>query len=116
MRMLLRLMLRPAVAAVFFCATIPALYAAGAAPVWEVLRINGDETDNTGEELPPFEIEVRDGYVYVMANRQMKVEVFTILGQLVTNRKVQPGVVRLKLDNRGIYIIKGAGNTRRINL
>ena len=51
-----------------------------------------------------------------MANRQMKVEVFTILGQLVTNRKVQPGVVRLKLDNRGIYIIKGAGNTRRINL
>ena len=116
MRTPLRLLLRFTVAAVLICAVSPALHAAGAAPVWEVLRINGDETDTAGEEMPPFEIEVRDGYVYVMANRQMKVEVFTILGQLVTSRKVQPGIVRLKLDNRGIYIIKGAGNTRRINL
>lgn len=87
----------------------------GSTPTWEVLRVNSDDTD-TGDDLPPFEIEVRDGYVYVNANRQMKVEVFTILGQLVTSRKVQPGVVRLKIDSRGIYIIKGAGNTRRINL
>ena len=97
------------------CAAGQTLYAAGSTPVWEVMRINTDETE-TGDDLPPFEIEVRDGYVYVNANRQMKVEVFTILGQLVTSRKVQPGVVRLKLDSRGIYIIKGAGNTRRINL
>ena len=115
MRTPLRILLGLLVATMLLGAT-PRLYAAASAPAWEVLRVNNDDTDTPGDDIPPFEIEVRDGCIYVLASQQMKVEVFTILGQLVTSRKIQPGVVRLKLDNRGIYIIKGAGNTRRVNL
>ena len=108
MRTPLRILLGLLVATMLLGAT-PRLYAAASAPAWEVLRVNNDDTDTPGDDIPPFEIEVRDGYIYVLASQQMKVEVFTILGQLVTSRKIQPGVVRLKLDNRGIYIIKEIG-------
>ena len=65
---------------------------------------------------PAFEVELRDGYIYISAPAEVTVEVFTILGQPVTRRTIKPGTVRLSLGSRGIYILKGAGTTRRVNL
>ncbi|MDE6041077.1 MAG: T9SS type A sorting domain-containing protein, partial [Muribaculaceae bacterium] len=49
-------------------------------------------------------------------DRPEQVEVYTILGQLVTRRKLPAGTTRLQLSQRGIYILKSGGMTRRVNL
>ncbi|MDE6854697.1 MAG: hypothetical protein K2J38_06530 [Muribaculaceae bacterium] len=97
-----------------------ASHAASRAPVWEVVERSDPGTDGTlGVETgqtSAFDADVRDGYIYITVSAPVKVEVFTILGQLVTSRTIAPGTVRLRLGTGGIYIIKGAGTTRRVNI
>lgn len=66
-----------------------------------------------GEKI---DVAVRDGHVYVTVNRPMAIKVFTILGQPVATRSIQPGSVRLRLPQRGIYILKAGETTRRVNI
>ena len=116
----IRILVLAAVMAVSAFVASPALYAAGKAPVWETVRVyerGGDmPVESDDGTRAAFEVEVRDGMVYVSTDVPVKVEVFTILGQLVTSHTVSPGTVRLRMGNRGIYILKGAGTTRRVNL
>ncbi len=107
------------VLAVVIVAMSPDVFAAAKAPMWEVVRVNDRSSEmpvNSDSNQPAFEVEVRDGLVYVSTDATVKVEVFTILGQLVTSHTISPGLVRLRIGNRGIYILKGAGTTRRVNL
>ncbi|MCM1068158.1 MAG: T9SS type A sorting domain-containing protein [Muribaculaceae bacterium] len=94
--------------------------AAAKAPVWEVVEavdvdavpvLSTDEASASG-----FEVSVHEGRIYITVDKPVKIEVFSILGQLVASRTIAPGTVRLTIGNRGIYILKGAGSTRRINL
>lgn len=91
--------------------------AASKAPVWEIISQNdstaGRTESRSGENL---EVDVRDGRVYITVDAPVKVEIFSILGQLITSRQLNPGTVRLTLSQRGVYILKGASVTRRINL
>ncbi len=79
------------------CPALPA-YAAGRMPVWEVV------------------VEIREKYVYISVERAETVRVYTILGQLVTQKEIQPGTIRLQLPTRGVYILKTDTATLRINL
>ncbi len=105
--------------AVFVAA--PKAAAVSKAPLWEVVEavdidadpVSPDDGDASSSRL---DVTVRDGRIYITVDRHVKIEVFTILGQLVTSRRIAPGTVRLTLGNKGIYIVKGAGSTRRVNL
>lgn len=109
------------VLAIVLALSVPvAGYAASRVPVWEVVESVDPGADGTlGVETgqsSTFDADVRDGYIYITVTAPVKVEVFTILGQLVTSRTIAPGTVRLRLGTGGIYIIKGAGTTRRVNI
>ena len=97
--------------------SMPTAARAGDGPEWQVVA---DHSRNTDRELPEqqeaVEVTVKDGAVYIAATGDVKVEVFTILGQLITTRKVTEGVVRLTLNQRGVYILKAGPITKRINL
>ncbi|MCH5222213.1 MAG: T9SS type A sorting domain-containing protein [Muribaculaceae bacterium] len=95
----------------------PALSASAKAPVWEIVTTTDSVAEALSQDMTQnrLEIVVRDGFVYITVDAPVKVEVFTILGQLVTSKTLQPGTVRLTLSQRGIYILKGAGATKRIN-
>ena len=102
-------------AAMAVCA--PCAGAASSAPVWEVVRTtDADTAPAVAPQDSPVDIRVRDGIIEIVVAERVKVEVFTILGQLVTSRTLQPGTVRLTLGQRGIYIVKSAGYTKRVNL
>lgn len=102
-----------AAAAVF----APGAGAASSAPVWEVVRTTDADTSTAAaSQDSPVDIRVRDGIIEIVVSERAKVEVFTILGQLVTSRTLQPGTVRLTLGQRGIYIVKSDGYTKRVNL
>lgn len=94
-------------------AAAPIAAAPHAAPRWEVVETRAAPDDDRTE---PFDVAVRDGMVYIRVNEEIKVEIFSILGQLVTSRRLQPGVVRLTLPQKGVYILRAGGSTRRINV
>lgn len=62
------------------------------------------------------DVTVRDQYIYVFSPRQVNVKLFTILGQLVSQSTLQPGTSRLRVNARGIYILKAGTATRRITI
>lgn len=98
-----------------FLACIAFTFSAWSAPAaWEeverpaaVERVDSDQ---------PFEITTRDHYVYVTVTKPVNVKVFTILGQLISSKTLPVGVHRLRIESRGIYIMKIGSVTRRITI
>ena len=61
-------------------------------------------------------VTVRDGYVYLLVRQSAHVKLFTILGQVIVQDTLRPGVYRYKLASRGIYLLKAGTTTTRITL
>ncbi len=116
MKQLVRIILLPLLLVTTLAVAAPEAYAAKREPVWEVVEDRDAAAGLPLQQIERFDVAVSNGYIYISVAEPVKVEVFTILGQLVTSRTVNPGIVRLSIPHRGIYIIKGAGFTRRVNL
>lgn len=107
-----------AAAAIMLCAICSGTQQSSAAvpaPKWEQESIDRDAIRDSSEADRP-EVTVRDGYIYITTAREVDVKVFTILGQPVAQRKLQPGTIRLLLPAKGIYILKAGDMTRRLNI
>lgn len=86
-------------------------------PVWE--QIDTADSSENRDELPAHdnvEISCRKGMIYISVSKPVKIEIYSILGQLITSKQVKPGIIRLTLNKRGVYILKAGSTTRRINL
>ena len=85
--------------------------AAPGPPRWETV-------DTVVESLSDdrVDITVRDHYIYVSTPRPVTAKLFTILGQPVTQAQLPSGTSRLRIDARGIYILKVGSLTRRITI
>ncbi|MDE6484494.1 MAG: T9SS type A sorting domain-containing protein [Duncaniella sp.] len=91
--------------------------AQAAAPKWEEVNTPPVElTSESSDAESTVHVAVKDGYVYIHTNEQVTVKIFTILGQLISSEKVPAGAHRLKINARGIYILKLGGITRRITI
>lgn len=116
MKSLLRIF---AVAVLLLCAShAEAQTSAPSRPArWEVLSATEPNQNLDAGTAELLDVQVRDdGSVYITTDRSAKIEVFSILGQLITSKQVPAGTVRLTLGARGIYILKSGTATRRINL
>lgn len=58
----------------------------------------------------------KDGEIVIKTTRRIQVNVYTILGQLVTQTTINPGESRLKVNSRGIYIVKVENRTQKVAL
>lgn len=58
----------------------------------------------------------RDGVIVIRTGRRIQVRVFTILGQLVSQATLNPGESQLKVNSRGIYIVKVENRTQKVAL
>lgn len=87
--------------------------AADKVPVWEIVETTEPEVGTTEDNI---DLIVRDGFIFITTPRPVEARVYTILGQLVTKKKIPAGTVRLSLGLRGVYILKTDTLTRRINL
>lgn len=87
------------------------------APVWEYVSQRDDNSTDTPDRADShMEVEVVDGKLYISLEEPAKVQIFSILGQLITERRLKAGTTRLTLSQRGVYILKSGSTTRRINL
>ena len=48
--------------------------------------------------------------------RKIQVTIYTILGQVVTDRTLNPGLSEIKIGTRGIYLVKIEGRTQKVAL
>ncbi len=62
------------------------------------------------------EIFGKDGVITIRTTRRLQVRVFTILGQLVSSATLTPGTSQLRLQARGIYIVKAGSITQKVAL
>lgn len=60
------------------------------------------------------EIFGKDGCIVVRLPQKAQVKVFTILGQLVSQAELNAGTSMLKLNSRGIYIVKVGNVTQKV--
>ncbi len=116
MKALTTILLRTAAIAVIAGCALLALPPASAAAKAPGMGSGGSGRHRRNSQVPMtddsaqtrLDVAVHNSYIYITVDRPMKIEVFTILGQLVTSKSVVPGTVRLSMGTRGIYIIKGA--------
>ncbi len=87
--------------------------AAAKAPVWEVVETRDPEVGSAADDI---EVVTRDNYIFITTPQPVEARVYTILGQLITTKKIAAGTVRLSLGLRGVYILKADTKTFRINL
>ncbi len=93
--------------------------AEGATQRWETVDIPPRvlvENQHTGDEIEGVTVAVSEGYIYVAAEAPVDVRVFTILGQLISQEKLEAGTHRFHMKSRGIYILKIGSQTRRVTI
>jgi hypothetical protein len=90
--------------------------AVGAAPVWEEVNSPHAAITQTMEMDADTQIAVSDGYIYLWSEKPVTVKLFSILGQLIAQETVKPGLHRLRIASRGIYILRAGTSTRRITI
>ncbi len=83
--------------------------------VWEVVQLTDGNTRGDGNR-DIADVAVTDGKVTIAVERAVTVRVFSILGQLITQKQLAPGRHRLTLPTKGIYILKAGADTRRISI
>ncbi len=59
-------------------------------------------------------VQQRDGYIYVSNSRTVEVKVFSIVGRLISQAELKPGISRLKMNTKGLYIVKIGEKTLKI--
>lgn len=62
------------------------------------------------------EIYVLPGTILVRTTHKIQLRMFTILGQLVSQATLNPGLSELKVNSRGIYILKIGNVTQKVAL
>lgn len=86
------------------------------APEWEEVTAPAVATARTIDRDSELDIVVRDGYIYLWSEKTVTVKLFSILGQQISSHTLKPGMHRIKLSSRGIYILRAGTLTRRITL
>lgn len=56
------------------------------------------------------------GTITIKTPHRIQVRVFTILGQLVSQATLNPGISELKINSRGVYIVKIGNITQKVAL
>lgn len=102
-----------AIIIVAFVATFSAM---ATEPVWEEVNAPYPAIAQSIDKESETEIVVRDGYIYLWCEKPVTVKLFSILGQLISQETVKPGLHRIKMSSRGIYILRAGTSTRRITI
>ncbi len=87
-----------------------------ASPTWEeVASPQPSVVQSLGTENQT-EVVVRDGYIYISTQKPVTVKIFSILGQQIHQETVAAGLHRLRLNSKGIFILKAGSLTKRVTL
>ena len=95
---------------------IAAATVSAAPPAWEEVTSPQPSVVQSFEMVGQADVTVLDGYIYIWSQKPVTVKLFSILGQQIHQETVQPGIHRLKLGSKGIFILKAGSLTKRVTL
>ena len=81
----------------------------------EVAQVQGRSLTDP-RQTDGIEIFQRNGTITIRTQRPVQVKVFTILGQLVSQANLPAGTSELKLNTRGIFLVKIGNITQKVAL
>lgn len=81
--------------------------------VWSLDDNNRNDNNAREQEI---EVSSKEGNIYIRTPRKIQVTIYTILGQVVTDRTLNPGLSEIKIGTRGIYLVKIEGRTQKVAL
>lgn len=77
-----------------------------AARSWDIVRLDAVPEAKVVVRQTDVEIRAARGVIYIVTNRPVKVEVYSILGHLVAKSSLQNGSYRMSFNNHGVYLVK----------
>ena len=80
---------------------------------WEPIK-SIENTAKTVSQNTEIEIFTTSSRIMVNVNQPVKIEIFTILGKLVSSQSLNPGTYEYKLNSHGIFIIKSSELTCKV--
>ncbi len=86
-----------------------------AARMWEPVKTEYPDSKSIAKDTD-VEIKVGQGHLVVIANRQVNIKVFSILGQLISSENLPAGTHRLAGNPHGVYIVKAGDLTCKVVL
>ncbi len=86
-----------------------------ATKTWEPVKTELSEMKSIAKD-PDLEIKAGNGHLFVTANKQVQIKIFSILGQLISSDTLPPGTHRLSGTPHGVYIIKAGDLTCKVIL
>lgn len=83
---------------------------------WREMSSEMQSSSNAESGINSESIEIygKDGHIVVKLPQKAQVKVFTILGQLVSQAELNAGTSILKINSRGIYIVKVGNVTQKV--
>lgn len=82
---------------------------------WEPLKVSIEDAKSIAKEAH-LEILSMPSRIILNADQPVKIEIFTILGRLVSSESLPPGSYEFSVEVHGIYIIKVGDITCKIAL
>ncbi|MCF0205097.1 MAG: hypothetical protein HUK12_07395 [Muribaculaceae bacterium] len=70
----------------------------------------------TETKIDGVDVYGKDGVIVVRTPRKIRIRVLTILGQTVSDATLNPGTSELRINSRGIYIVKIGDYTKKVAL
>lgn len=93
---------RLAIVTVALAMSMPAAFAA---PQWTALNLDTTSAKTIVKD-PEIEILTLPSVIFVHISQTSKIEVFTILGRLVSSEVLAPGSYEFHSDAHGVFIVK----------
>ena len=95
---------------------LAATAAVAAPPAWEEVTTPSQTLVQSLRSDADTEVTVSDGYIYIRSNRPLTVRLFSILGQQIHQESVPAGLHRLRINAKGIYILRAGQTTVRVTI
>ena len=76
------------------------------------------EVNMVQNDLPEDSVQIyaSNGSIYVRSSKKVKVKVYTIVGSLVMEAYVGPGLSEHQPKSRGLYLVSAGGVTQRVTV
>ncbi len=95
--------------------TVPVAAGVAQSEGWRPVRQYSEKTRSVVKDADT-EVFAGKGAIVVKTSKPVGVEVYTILGQLVSRHKVAAGTSQLEMPSRGVYIVRVGRLTGKVAL
>ncbi len=102
--------------ALFILASMSFVNKSFAQTQWKEVSTETMQSQNPESRLNTEGVEIynKNGNIIVKLQQKGQVKVFTILGQLISQAELNAGTSMLKINSRGIYIVKVGNVTQKV--